>query len=167
MADQARITDLDAIESFRSALIVFISKTRQAINVAQDAVKKTRNWLQLEQPAFWSAQIRQRHKRLEQANAELMSARLSEFIESPVVQQMAVRKARAALEESEEKLRRTKAWAREYDRAVDPMMRTLDGLRDFIDNDLALAVAQLVEMQKILEGYTESAAPGASPDAAP
>lgn len=167
MADQARITDLDAIESFRSALIVFISKTRQAINVAQDAVKKTRNWLQLEQPAFWSAQIRQRQKRLEQANAELMSARLSEFIESPVVQQMAVRKARAALEESEEKLRRTKAWAREYDRAVDPMMRTLDGLRDFIDNDLALAVAQLVEMQKILEGYTESAAPVASPDAAP
>jgi hypothetical protein len=167
MADQARITDLDAIESFRSALIVFISKTRQAINVAQDAVKKTRNWLQLEQPAFWSAQIRQRQKRLEQANAELMSARLSEFIESPVVQQMAVRKARAALEESEEKLRRTKAWAREYDRAVDPMMRTLDGLRDFIDNDLALAVAQLVEMQKILEGYTENAAPVASPDAAP
>lgn len=167
MADQARITDLDAIESFRSALIVFISKTRQAINVAQDAVKKTRNWLQLEQPAFWSAQIRQRQKRLEQANAELMSARLSEFIESPVVQQMAVRKARAALEESEEKLRRTKAWAREYDRAVDPMMRTLDGLRDFIDNDLALAVAHLVEMQKILEGYTESAAPVASPDAAP
>lgn len=167
MADQARITDLDAIESFRSALIVFISKTRQAINVAQDAVKKTRNWLQLEQPAFWSAQIRQRQKRLEQANAELMSARLSEFIETPVVQQMAVRKARAALEESEEKLRRTKAWAREYDRAVDPMMRTLDGLRDFIDNDLALAVAQLVEMQKILEGYTESAAPVASPDAAP
>ena len=167
MADQARITDLDAIESFRSALIVFISKTRQAINVAQDAVKKTRNWLQLEQPAFWSAQIRQRQKRLEQANAELMSARLSEFIESPVVQQMAVRKARAALEESEEKLRRTKAWAREYDRAVDPMMRTLDGIRDFIDNDLALAVAQLVEMQKILEGYAENAAPVASPDAAP
>ncbi len=167
MADQARITDLDAIESFRSALIVFISKTRQAINVAQDAVKKTRNWLQLEQPAFWSAQIRQRQKRLEQANAELMSARLSEFIESPVVQQMAVRKARAALEESEEKLRRTKAWAREYDRAVDPMMRTLDGLRDFIDNDLALAVAHLAEMQKILEGYTESPAPVASPDAAP
>lgn len=166
MADQARITDVDALESFRSALIVFISKTRQAINAAQDSVKKMRNWLQLEQPAYWSAQIRRHQKLLEQANAELMSARLSEFIESPVVQQMAVRKARAALHESEEKLRRTKAWAREYDRAVDPMMRTLDSLRDFIDNDLALGVAQLVEMQKILEGYNETPAPAPVPDAA-
>ncbi len=163
MADQARITDVDSLESFRSALIVFISKTRQAINAAQDAVKKTRNWLQLEQPAYWSAQIRRQQKLLEQANAELMSARLSEFIDSPVVQQMAVRKARAALHEAEEKLRRTKAWAREYDRAVDPMTRTLDSLRDFIDNDLALAVAQLAEMQKILEGYNESPP---APDAA-
>jgi len=165
MADQARITDVDALESFRSALIVFISKTRQTINAAQDSVKKTRNWLQLEQPAYWSGQMKQQQKRLEQANAELMSARLSEFIESPVVQQMAVRKARTALQESEEKLRRTKAWAREYDRAVDPMMRTLDSLRDFIDNDLALAVAQLVEMQKILEGYHETPAASSSPPA--
>ncbi|MEZ5387242.1 MAG: hypothetical protein R3F13_17165 [Prosthecobacter sp.] len=159
MADQARITDVDALESFRSALIVFISKTRQAINAASDSVKKTRNWLQLEQPAYWSEQMKRQQKKLEQANAELMSARLSEFIDSPVVQQMAVRKARTALQESEEKLRRTKAWAREYDRAVDPMMRTLDSLRDYIDNDLAQAVAHLVEMQKILEGYHESTAP--------
>ena len=33
--------------------------------------------------------------RLDQANAELMSARMSEFVETPAAQQMAVRKARA------------------------------------------------------------------------
>lgn len=158
MADQARISNLDALESFRSALIVFISKTRQSLDMAQDAVKKTRGWLQTEQPAFWSAQIRSRQKKLDQANAELMSARMSEFVEAPAAQQMAVRKAKAALEEAQAKLERTKTWARDYDRAVDPMSRKLDGLRDFIENDLTLATAHLVEIQKILDAYNESPA---------
>lgn len=164
MADQARISNLDAIESFRSALIVFISKTRQSLEMTLDAVKKTRGWLQTEQPAFWSAQIRQRQKKLDQANAELMSARMSEFVEAPTVQQMAVRKAKAALEEAQAKLERTKAWARDYDRAVDPLARKLDALRDFVDNDLALATSYLVEIQKILSAYAETHAPANATD---
>lgn len=162
MADQARISNLDAIESFRSALIVFISKTRQSLEMAQDSVKKTRAWLQTEQPFYWTTQIKARQKKLDQANAELMSARLSEFVDAPSVQQMAVRKAKIALEEAQAKLERTKAWARDYDRMVDPMSRKLDGLRDFIENDLGLAVAYLVEIQKILQAYNETPAPAAS-----
>jgi multidrug resistance efflux pump len=161
MADQARISNVDAIESFRSALIVFISKTRQSLEMAQDSVKKARAWLQTEQPAFWSAQIKQRQKRLEQAQQELMSARLSEFVDSPTVQQMAVRKAKAALEEAQAKLERTKGWARDYDRMVDPLARKLDSLRDYIENDLSLAVVHLVEIQKTIDAYNEY--PAAAP----
>ena len=161
MADQARISNLDAIESFRAALIVFMSKTRQALESAQDAVRKTRSWLQTEQPAYWASQIRLRQNRLDQAQQELMSARMSEFVENPAAQQMAVRKARAALEEAQAKMERTKHWARDFDRSVDPMARKLDSLRDFVDNDLAKAVAYLVEIQKILQAYNESPAPAA------
>jgi hypothetical protein len=95
--------------------------------------------LQLEQPAYWSSQIKLRQKKLDQAQQELMSARLSEFVDTPSMQQMAVRKARAALEEAQAKLERTKTWARDYDRTVDPLARKLDSFRDFIENDLALA----------------------------
>lgn len=159
MADQARISNLDAIEAFRSALIVFISKTRQTLDQAQDAVKKTRGWLQTEQPQFWMAQMRAWQKKLDQANAELMSARLSEFVDSPTVQQMAVRKCRHALEECQQRLERTKQWARDYDRLVDPIARKLDSLRDYIDNDLARAVSFLTEIQKTLSAYVETHAP--------
>lgn len=164
MADQARISNLDAIEAFRSALIVFISKTRQALDAAQDAVKKTRGWLQTEQPAYWASQIKLRQNRLDQAQQELMSARMSEFVDNPAAQQMAVRKARAALEEAQSKMERTKHWARDFDRNVDPMARKLDSLRDFVDTDLAKAVAYLVEIQKILDAYNESPMP-ATPEA--
>lgn len=159
MAEQARITNLDVIESFRSALVVFSSKARQSLDSAQEAVRRTRAWLQTEQPAHWAAQVRLRQKRLDQARQELMSARLSEFVDAPVAQQMAVRKATAALEEAQMRLERTKHWAREYDRVVDPLVRRLDTLRDFLDNDLVRAAAQLVEMQKLLASYHETPSP--------
>lgn len=162
MADQARISNLDAIEAFRASLIVFISKTRQTLDTVQDAVKKTRGWLQTEQPAYWNTQVRMRQKRLDQAQQELMSARMSEFVENPTTQQMAVRKARAALEEAQARAARTKAWARDFDRTIDPLARKADSLRDFLDGDLAKAVAYLVEIQKILQAYNETPAAPAS-----
>jgi len=164
MADQARISNLDSIESFRVALIVFINKTRQALDSIQDAVKKTRGWVQTEQPNYWQQQIRMRQKKLDQAQQELMSARMSEFIDNPTVQQMAVRKARAALEEAQAKLDRTKAWGRDFDRTIDPLARKTDSLRDYLESDLARAVAYLVEIQKILQAYNETPAPPASSD---
>jgi hypothetical protein len=89
---------------------------------------------------------------------------MSEFIDNPIVQQMAVRKARAALEEAQAKLDRTKAWGRDFDRTIDPLARKTDSLRDFLDSDLAKAVAYLVEIQKILQAYNETPAPPASSD---
>jgi chromosome segregation ATPase len=164
MADQARISNLDSIESFRAALIVFINKTRQTLDTVQDAVKKTRGWVQTEQPNYWQQQIRMRQKKLDQAQQELMSARMSEFVENPASQQMAVRKARAALEEAQAKAERTKAWGRDFDRTIDPMARKADSLRDFLEGDLAKAVAYLVEIQKILQAYNETPAAPASSD---
>ena len=164
MADQARISNLDSIEAFRCALIVFINKTRQTLDTVQDAVKKTRGWVQTEQPNYWQQQIRMRQKKLDQAQQELMSARMSEFVENPASQQMAVRKARAALEEAQDKFNRTKAWGRDFDRTIDPLARKADSLRDFIDGDLAKAVAYLVEIQKILQAYNET--PAAPPSSA-
>ena len=163
MAEQARISNLDAIETFRTALAVFMSKARQSVEMALDAVKRTRVWLDVEQPAFWKAQIKQRQKKLDQAQQELMSARMSEFVDTPSVQQMAVRKARAALEEAQAKLERTQGWAREYDRLVAPMVRKLDAMRDYVDTDLTVANASLVEIQKILEAYRETSMPPMSP----
>ena len=155
MADQARITSVDAIEDFRASLVVFSSKAKQAIDTAQDAVKKTRAWLQTEQPAFWAGQIKQRQKKLDQAQQELMSARFSEFVDSPTMQQAAVRKARAYLEEAQAGMKRTQGWAREFDRVVEPLARKLDGMRDFVETDLVQASAYLVEIQKILDAYNE------------
>lgn len=162
MANQARITSLDEIEAFRAALIIFIDKARRSLDEVADDVKRTRQWLQVEQPSFWAQQIRMRQKKLDQAQQELMSARMSEFIDSPTVQQMAVRKARQQMEEAQQMMDRVKAWNRDYDRLVDPQAKKLETMRDYLEHDLTQAVAYLVEIQKILDSYRETPAAPAS-----
>ena len=56
MAEQAKVTSLDALESFRAKLIVFLSKSRRSIDEVSDEIRRTRNWLQGEQRVHWEAQ---------------------------------------------------------------------------------------------------------------
>lgn len=167
MADQAKITSLDALQSFRAHLIIFLTKARRALDQTGDEVRRTRAWVQTEQRAHWEGQIRRRRRMLEQAEGELMSARLSEFVDSPSHQQAAVRKAKAAVAEAEEKLDRVKAWNRNFDSLFDPHVRKVEILRDYLDHDLPKALAYLDQVQKILESYTQMGGPPSIAPATP
>ena len=156
MAQQARITSIDELESFRTSLIIFMGKANRALDQVGDEVKRTRYWLQNTQREHWQQQIKRRQKILDQANQELMSARFSEFKNSLNVQQMAVRKAKAAVQEAEEKLQKVKLWGRNYDHETDPRVRKLESLRHFLENDVPKAIAFLVQTQRTLEDYSRS-----------
>lgn len=168
MAEQAKVTSLDALESFRSRLIVFLGKARRAIDEVNDEIRRTRNWLDGEQRTHWEAEVKKRRKRLEMAESELMTARLSEFIDTPSVQQMQVRKARRAVEEAEGKLAMVKKWSRDFDGHAGPLAKKLDSIRHHFDHVMPPGVTYLAQAQRTLEGYTESAfePPAENPGAA-
>lgn len=161
MAEQARVTSLDALEFFRQRLLVFQSKAQRVLDDTRDEVKRMRNWLQNDQWLFWEQQIKKRGKMLEQAEAELMTARFSEFVDSPTVQQAAVRKAKRALEEAEEKLRMVKKWSQEFERLADPHVKKLDRLRGWLDSEVPKASAFLWNAQRTLENYAQTEMPAA------
>lgn len=170
MAEQAKVTSLDSLESFRARLIVFLGKGKRALDEVTDEIRRTRNWIEGSQRVHWEAEVKKRKKRLEQAEAELMTARFSEFIDSPSVQQMQVRKARRALEEAEEKLSKVKRWARDFDSIADPLSKKIESIRFYFDQELPRGVTYLVNAQRTLESYTETpwdqmtdAAPAAPP----
>ncbi|MEQ1860500.1 MAG: hypothetical protein ABMA13_11245 [Chthoniobacteraceae bacterium] len=155
MADQAKVTSIDVLESFRVALISFLSESRRSLDEVTDAVRRTRMWLETDQRTHWEGQIRRRQKVLQEAEAELFGAKLSPLREVSAKQQEAVRRARRAVAEAEEKLRNVKKWNRDYDSVVEPMTKRLEGLRYFLDHDMIKALAFLVQAQKTLEGYAE------------
>jgi DNA repair ATPase RecN len=169
MATQAKITSTEALESFRASLIVFLGKARRSLDEASDEVRSTRQWLQHDQRMHWEGEFRRRTKQLEQAQQELMSARLgaaSHQQSALMARQAAVAKAQRELVEVEGKLRKLKAWNQNYDTAADPIVKRMDKLRQSLD-ELPKAIAYLVSVQKTLEAYAESAAPATTPAAAP
>ena len=166
----ARITSFEALESFRSALIVFLASGRRSADEVVEQVRRVRLWLQQDQRFHWEQQIRKRQKALDTAQQELFSARLSGLKTSTTAKEMQVRKAKEAVAEAEAKLRNVKRWSRDYDSMVDPLVKRLQGLRYYLDYELPKGVHFLDEVQKTLESYVSappppSGTPGPPPSA--
>jgi len=166
MADQANVSSIDAIDRFRSSLIVYLEKARTTVDDVSDEVQKTRRWLEGEQTRKWQVEIRKRARRLEEAQQELFTARLSSFTEDTQFQQMAVNRAKRELEAAEEKLKKIRRWIRDFDSIVMPVARQLEKLDSVLTAAMPKAVAQLDRIVQSLENYAGVSAP-VSPTSAP
>jgi hypothetical protein len=168
MPENSKVTSVEALDSFRASLLVFLSKARPALDEAAHDVVRTRLWLQTEQRTYWEKQVRRRNLELEEARQELFSARLSKFQDSTTTQYLAVRRAERALAEAEAKLKRLKTWDREIDNTAAPLVKQLDNLQSFLASEMPRAAAYLAEVVKILEAYAQTSLPtGAPPPALP
>lgn len=157
MGELAKITSVEVLERFRASLVIFLTKARRSLDHSGDEVRRTHTWLMGEQRQFWEMQIKRRQKILDRVTQELLTAKLSSLRDNTTVQENAVRKAKRDMQDAEEKIRLIKFWSREFERLADPMVRRLERLRQFLDHDLPMASAYLVEAQKTLESYTGTA----------
>jgi len=154
MAERAQVTSLEAIESFRASLIVFVARARAALEEADDEKQRTKSWLQNEQRTRWENECRRLKRGLDEAQQELFSAKLSRLRTESAAQLLAVERAKRALQAAEEKRDLIKRWTREFDNRVDPLAKQLDQLHTFLTTDLAKAAAYLGNVQRALEAYT-------------
>lgn len=172
MPDRAQVSSVDALKAFRADLIVFLSKARPTLEEVSDEVMRTKSWLVNEQSSFWENQKRRRSRELERAQAELFSARISGLSTESSAQQMAVHKARRAVDEADAKLALLKRWIRDLDNLALPMSKQLNQLESFLGTDMSKAVAWLEQAVIILESYAGIHSPTVSlasdaPKAAP
>jgi uncharacterized protein YfaQ (DUF2300 family) len=163
MGNQARVTSVDALDAFRASMVIFVTKARQAVDTVRDRVRRTRNWLQQDQRVHWEGEIRRRQRTLDQAVQELYSARLTKMTATITIRQAVVRKAKAAVEEAEQKLRNVKKWNQNFDAAADPLVKKLDGFRDYLDQEMPDAITFLYRAREILDAYAERSTPADTP----
>jgi hypothetical protein len=153
MPQRAQVTSIDALESFRENLIVYISKMRPTVEEVSEDVRRMRDWLEHDCQRHWENEYRRRSRALEDARQALFSSRLSSLQEASTAQQWAVTRARRSLEEAEDKLRRLKKWRRDFNSLTDPLTKELDQLHSFLVTELPRAAAYLAHAVKILESY--------------
>lgn len=157
MGQKAIVTSAEAIEAFRSNLVIYVSKARPALEEVSADILRMRQWLEEEQRHYWETEIRKRTKILEQAQQELFSARLSNLTHETAAQQLAFRRARYALDEATAKLRIVKRWIREFDSQLQPLAKQMEKLHTFLSHDLLKAIAQLNQTVATLAAYAEVA----------
>ena len=155
MAEQAKVASIDAIDSFRGRLIIFMENATRALDEIDRELRNTKNWLEGSALNKWLLEKKRREQKLYAAEQELTTARLSVLKETETLQQMAVRKARRSLEEAEQKVRVIKRWTREYEQSVYPLARHLQQLRHHINQKLPISVAKLAEIVKTLDAYSD------------
>jgi hypothetical protein len=164
---QADVRSSEAIEAFRSNLIVYLSQARSALEEVSADLLRTRTWIEDDQRRYWEQQLKRRAKELEQAQQALFSARLSILDQQSSAEQLAVHRAKRAVEEGESKLRVLKRWARDYDGRVQPLVKQMEKLHSVLSNDMVKAVAYLTQALNTLAGYAEVKAPGEPAPATP
>ena len=166
MAERAQVTSIEAVDSFRADLIVFMSKARAILEEASDDVLRTRLWVQNDQRRVWENELRVRYRKLEEARAELFNAQLSKFHESKALCLMAVQRAERTNREAEAKMAVLKKWDREIENRTDPLTKQVTQFHSFLTTDMKRAVAYLDQVVKTLEAYAGVPTPGTSPTAA-
>jgi len=153
MAQQAKVTSVDAIDAFRAQLIVYLSKARPTLEEVAADVSRLRQWLENDQRRFWEREIKERRKKLERAQAELFSAMMSKMREVSAAQQMAVRHAQDAVREAESRIAALKRWERELENRSEPLLKQVDALHNYLITEMPRAVAYLTQVLKSLEAY--------------
>jgi hypothetical protein len=157
MAERAQVRSVEALEAFRSNLIIYLSKARPTLEEVSTDVQRVRSWLENEQRVHWEGEVRRRTRALEESQAALFSSRLSRIREASAAEQMAVQRARRALDEANGKLRTLKQWARAFDNRVEPLVKQMEKLHTVLAHDMVHAVAYLAQAINTLDTYAKLA----------
>ena len=160
MPERAQVSSVEAIESFRSKLILFLAAARPALDEVSSDVMRARMWLETDQRSYWEGQLKKRQRAHEEAQQSIFSTRLSNLAEEvSAAQQMTARRAKAALEEAHAKIRLLKQWERQYGSMVEPLVKQMEKLQTVLSRDMPMGVAQLTETIRLLQDYAELSRP--------
>jgi hypothetical protein len=158
MPSPARVTSIEAIEAFRTALILYVSQARPTLEEISADVMRARSWLEEEQRVKWEHELRKRSKTLEEAQQSLFSSRIGLLAKEGAAQQMAVHKAKHLVDEAQDKLRAVKRWRRDFDGRVQPLVKQTEKLHTLMTQDLVQAISLLTRIQNTLAAYADKTA---------
>jgi hypothetical protein len=167
MPESAHITSIDALDAFRNALVLYVSKARPTVEEVSSDILRMRMWLQNDQRMLLEGLVRRRQRELEQAQQALFSKRVAVIKQENSVEQLAVQRAKRALDETEAKLRRLKNWNREFDSRVEPLVKQLEKLHSVLSVDLLKAQHSLAQKVSTLQAYADLSAGGGAAVSAP
>jgi chromosome segregation ATPase len=162
MAQGANITSVEALDSFRAALVLYLNKARPTLDEINSEVVRLRVWLESDRRVYWEKQVRRCALKLEEAKQAVFSAEMSNLRETTSAERAAVTKAQRDLAEAEQKLTHVKKWISDFESRVAPLSKQLERLQSFLSSALPQASVHLAQSIKSLEQYANIAPPSSA-----
>ena len=170
MSHTARVDSIDALKTFRVALIKFGEEANAALSSAEAEMQRMVGWLERDQVSFWTFQLRKRNEGLSRAQEALRQKKLftdaAGRFPTPIEEEKAVRKWKAAVEEAEQKLANCKKYGRILQKAIMDYKGGVQRFSSAVQVETPNAVARLDRMVDKLEAYVAlsfTSSAGASP----
>jgi len=174
----SRVDDISQLQAMKVAVVKFMELGEQCIVDAEGDVKRTQQWLELEQGPYWVQQIRKRSELVSRCQEAVRQKQLYKDStgghSSAVDELKALARARSALSEAEEKLVATKSHVRRLQKQAMDFRGGMQKLGTVLQLEVVNGIARLNQLSSILSEYAvdaptqnKSVAEVASTDAAP
>jgi hypothetical protein len=165
MLGPAHITSLDSLKVLRAALVKFKEESEIALTEVECEVERTHVWLEREQISHWQRQHKRRTELVARARADVERKLMQPTVDggkpSTIDEVRALKRAQAAVEEAEQKIRAVKHWSQALTREMVVYKGQSGPLAGATHRDVPQAVALVDRMLEALEGYLAIEAPQA------
>jgi hypothetical protein len=165
MGRSARITSIETLADFRSALAVFGADVRDTLCAVDMHIHRMFDWLE-ERGKYWQREIRVREEEVTRAKIDLNARKNMKkdgYGPGTTDQEKALRKAVARLKEAQDKLASCRRWKPLLDHAVREYQGPARVLASTLDIDLVNSLALLAQKLAALEAYLALAPPPIAP----
>ena len=161
----AKVEDLDAIKSFKRALVKFAENAGVALADAEGEMNRALMWLEGEQRSYWEGQIRKRAEFVERCKEAVRMKKI--FKDSAgrqptaVDEEKALKVAQRRLAEAEQKLLAVKKHTQKLRKEVMMYKGHVQRFATAVHNELPVAGAQLDALLERLHKYVALEVPEA------
>jgi len=162
----ARVTSIDALRDFKTALIQFGLDAKEALGAAEIELRRITEWLD-QQLSRWRKVVREQEEEVIRAKADLTQRKYAADGRGYTEQEIALTRAQRRLQEAQTRLENTRRWIRELPREIEEYQGPARVLGGMLDADLNRTIAHLERRIQALEAYvqlrsgTESSEPAA------
>ena len=159
LGQQAKVQSIGELDAFRASLVVYLERAGRLLDDARQEVVRMRNWLQTDRQLHWRNELRRRSRALEQAEQELLTARLGGHEGAIQDRRMAVHRAQRAVEDAKQGQARVKRWIQHYEAEVESHLVVIHRLRQVLGHDMRMATNFLETAADTLAEYAGVARP--------
>ncbi len=157
MAGRAKVTSLDALDTFAAALRVFSDEAARALEGIDVNVRKAVDWIGVDRKAYWKGQLQRSEQRAHEAKLNLQRAqtfrRVDDYRPSCIEEKREWERARRRVEVCRQQVEAVRHWSRVVDRAVYEYEGGASQLARWLETDVDRAVAAMDRLRRTLEAY--------------